>query len=172
VGMLKSDDRLRQPRTTQSRAGSGGTELIRALAVAFLLLLPGAAIAQALTPAGLWKTFSDHTGEADGLVRIVEVNGEFIGKVLAVFSPPATDPNPLCEECSGELKDQPVVGMTILRGLRWDGEEYSGGEILDPDDGRVYRCRLRLAEGGRKLQVRGFIGISLFGRTQTWERQE
>ena len=58
--------------------------------------------------------------------------------------------------------------MKILRGLRWDGEEYSGGEILDPDDGSVYRCKLRVTGAGQKLEVRGFIGISLFGRTQIW----
>lgn len=130
------------------------------------------ASAQALTPSGLWKTFSDRTGEADGLVRIIETNGEFEGTVQKVFSPPAPSPAPLCEECAGELRNKPIVGMTILRGLRRDGDEYSGGEILDPDDGKVYRCRMRLIQGGRKLEVRGYVGISLFGRTQTWERQD
>ena len=105
-------------------------------------------------------------------MRIVEVTGEFRGTVQAVFSPPAPSPNPFCEECSGELKNKPIVGMTILRGMRWDGEQYSGGEILGPDNGRFYRCTMRLADGGRKLEVRGFIGFALFGRTQTWERQE
>ena len=143
------------------------------LAILLLLgMLPWTALAQGATAAGLWTTFSDRSGQADGLVRIVEVDGELRGTVVAVFSPPAPSPAPLCEECSGELKNKPVIGMTILRGLRWDGAEYSGGEILDPDDGNVYRCSMRLSEDGRTLEVRGYIGIALFGRTQRWQRQQ
>lgn len=145
---------------------------MRIVPLLMMMIVSGAAPAQALTPAGLWKTFSDRTGEADGLVRIVEVGGEFEGTVQAVFSPPAPSPNPLCEECLGELKDRPVVGLKILRGLRHNGDQYSDGEILDPDDGIVYRCTARLVEGGRKLELRGYIGIALFGRTQVWLRQE
>jgi uncharacterized protein (DUF2147 family) len=137
-----------------------------------LIAVSAAALAQPATPAGLWKTYRDRTGEADGLVRVVEVDGEFEGTVQAVFSPPASSPNPLCEECSGELRNAPIVGIKILQRLRWDGEQYSGGEILDPDDGKVYRCRVRLVDGGRKLEVRGFVGIPLLGRTQTWLRAD
>lgn len=104
-------------------------------------------------------------------MRIEEVEGELRGRVVAVFSPPAPSSEPLCERCRGELKNQPVVGMQILRGLRWDGAEYSGGEILDPDNGTVYRCRIRVAAGGRKLEVRGYIGVPLIGRTQVWTRE-
>lgn len=142
------------------------------LATAMILSATPLAQAEAQTPAGLWKTFGDHGGEAESLVRIIEVNGEFEGRVQVVFSPLSTMPNPHCDRCSGELKDKPVVGMKILKGLRRDGEVYSGGEILDPDDGKVYKCRLRLTDGGRKLEVRGYIGISLFGRSQSWLRQE
>ena len=137
-----------------------------------MIAVSAAALAQPPTPSGLWKTYSDRTGQADGLVRVVEVDGEFEGTVQAVFSPPASSPNPLCEECSGELRNAPIVGMKILRRLRWDGEEYSGGEILDPDDGKVYRCRMRLVDDGRILEVRGFVGIPLLGRTQTWLRAD
>jgi uncharacterized protein (DUF2147 family) len=137
-----------------------------------LLLFPVFAAAQAPTPAGTWKTYSDRTGQADGLVRIVEVDGAFEGTVLAVFSPPAASAAPRCEACSGEAKDKPVVGLKILRNLRWDGAQYSGGEILDPDDGYVYRCAARLVDGGRELEVRGYLGLPLFGRTQKWLRQD
>jgi uncharacterized protein (DUF2147 family) len=130
------------------------------------------ASAQSPTPVGLWRTFNESTGQADGLVRIVEVSGELRGSVVAVFSPPAPSANPLCEECSGELKNKPIVGMQILRGLRWDGAQYSGGEILDPDSGTNYRCRMRLIDNGQKLEVRGFIGLSFFGRTQIWVREQ
>ena len=119
----------------------------------------------------MWRTFDEHTGQAEALVRIVERDGELRGQVMVVFSPPAPSPNPLCESCSGELRNRPIVGMTILRGLRWDGGQYSGGEILDPDSGTIYRCRLRVVDGGRRLEVRGFIGFSLFGRTQLWLRE-
>jgi uncharacterized protein (DUF2147 family) len=140
-----------------------------ALLLALMLML-GTATAQAPAPVGLWKTYSDRTGEADGLVRITEANGELEGTVVKVFSPPAPSANPLCEECRGELRNQPIVGMKILRRMRAEADGYSGGEILDPDEGKVYRCALRVIEGGRRLEVRGYVGISLFGRTQVWDR--
>jgi len=146
-----------------------------ALGLAVLLalwLVSSSSVAQQPTPVGVWKTFNERTGQADGLVRIVAAKGEFVGQVTAVFSPPADSPNPLCEDCPGELKNKPVVGMTILRGLRWNGERYSGGTILDPDNGKVYQCRMRLLDEGRKLEVRGYVGITLFGRTQIWERAQ
>ena len=138
-----------------------------------ILVLATHAAAQSSTPAstpvGLWKTVNEK-GEPEGLVRIVDVAGEFRGTVERVYSPPAPEANPRCVPCSGELKDKPVIGMQILSGLRWDGEQYSGGEILDPNNGRSYRCLMRLVDGGRKLEVRGYIGISLLGRTQVWLR--
>lgn len=127
---------------------------------------------QAPTPVGLWQTVSDRTGQADGLVRIVEIDGEYVGTVVAVFSPPAESSNPVCEECKGGLKGKPIVGMAILHGVRRSADGYSTGEILDPDEGRVYKCRIALQDDGRKLEVRGYIGIPLFGRSQTWTRNE
>jgi uncharacterized protein (DUF2147 family) len=126
-----------------------------------------------IDPAGLWQTVSDRTGQPGGLVRVVEVDGEYIGTVVAVFSPPAPDAHPLCNLCQGDLKDKPVVGMNILRGVRRSGDTYSTGQILDPDEGQVYyRCRIALLDDGRKLEVCGFIGIPLLGRSQTWVRKE
>jgi uncharacterized protein (DUF2147 family) len=145
---------------------------MRAALYALLLAACSGAAAQNATPVGLWKTYSDRTGQADGLVRITEANGELEGTVEKVFSPPAPSPNPLCEECRGELHNQPIVGMKILRRMRRDGDAYSGGEILDPDEGTFYRCALRVVEAGRKLEVRGYVGISFFGRTQVWDRVE
>ena len=127
------------------------------------------AVAQPAAPAGLWQTVNER-GEREALVRITEVAGELRGNVVEVYSPPAPSAQPLCEACSGALRNQPIVGMEILRGLRWDGEQYSGGEILDPDEGRAYRCTLRLLQGGERLEVRGYVGISLFGRSQVWLR--
>ena len=135
-------------------------------ALATVILL---AAAQSSTPAGVWKTVNER-GEVEGLVRIEEVAGELRGTVQKVYSPPAPNANPLCLDCAGERKGKPVIGMQILSGLRWDGEQYSGGEILDPNNGRSYRCLMRLTDDGRKLEVRGYIGLSLFGRTQVWLR--
>ena len=123
-----------------------------------------------MSAVGLWQTVSDRTGQADALVRVVEVDGEYIGTVVEVFSPPAESSNPLCKECKGELKDKPIVGMAILHARR-SPEGYSSGEILDPDEGRVYKCRIALLDNGAKLDVHGYIGIPLFGRSQTWIRK-
>ena len=83
----------------------------------------------------------------------------------------ATAPNPLCEQCEGALRNQPIIGMTILRGLRRTAGGYQGGTILDPDEGRTYRCTIRLLDGGRRLEVLGYLGLPLLGRTQIWVRE-
>ena len=140
--------------------------LLAALAVA------GSALAQAPSLNGVWKSVSDRSGEAESLIRVTEADGAFEGTVIRVFSPPAASANPRCEHCAGELKDQPIVGMKILRGARRPGEPSGEGEVLDPDEGRVYRCTVTLTDGGTKLEVRGYVGISLFGRTQVWLRAE
>ncbi len=103
-------------------------------------------------------------------MRIEEKDGEFLGTVVRVFD--AAAPNPLCERCEGALKDKPVVGMTILRGLRREQGGFGGGTILDPDEGRSYRCRAQLVDGGRRLELRGYVGLPLLGRTQVWVRSE
>lgn len=121
---------------------------------------------------GLWKTIDDHTGKPRGLVRVTQVDGEYQAKVEKIFPKPGEDPNPSCEKCAGMRHDQPVIGMTILWGLTKQGDEYQGGEILDPENGKVYRAKMKLDDGGRKLYVRGYIGFSLFGRTQIWIREE
>ena len=136
------------------------------------LAVANLAHAQAPSPVGLWETVSDRLGKPDGRVRIVEVAGELRGTVIQVYSPPNERPDPVCEKCEGALKDKPVVGLTILTGVRRAGDGYGAGEILDPNNGKTYRCHVELRDGGRTLAVRGYIGISLFGRTQLWTRLE
>src|SRR5260370_10725752 len=104
------------PPDRPSRSGLVRSKLLRHVFV-LILVWCGPAWGQASTPAGLWQTVSDRTGQPGGLVRVVEVSGEYIGTVVAVFSPPAPDPHPLCELCRGDLKDKPVVRMIILRGV-------------------------------------------------------
>jgi len=136
------------------------------------LMVACAACADPGSPAGLWKTIDDKSGKERALIRIVDNNGVFEGSVEKIFDQPGDDPKHLCRRCDGERKDQPIIGMVFLWGLRRDGDTYSGGEVLDPNIGRIYRARLKLTDGGRKLEVRAYIGISLFGRSQTWLRQE
>jgi uncharacterized protein (DUF2147 family) len=129
-------------------------------------------VAAELSPSGLWRTIDDRTGKPRGLVRITEVNGEFQGKLEKTFPQPGEDPDPKCDQCSGSRRDQPVIGMTIIWGLIKHGEEYQAGEVLDPENGKIYRAKAKLEDGGKTLYVRGFVGISLIGPTQVWVREE
>jgi uncharacterized protein (DUF2147 family) len=129
-------------------------------------------LADTVSPAGLWRTIDDKTGKERSLIRIVDNGGTLEGKVEKIFDLPGDDPSHICKKCEGDRKDKPVIGMTILWGLKKSGDDYSGGEILDPNNGKIYRSKLQLLEGGKKLEVRGYIGVSLFGRSQTWLREE
>lgn len=130
------------------------------------------AMAQQASPVGLWKNIDDVSGKPKALIRITESNGELKGKIEKLFKNPNEDQNPKCDKCEGAQKDQPILGMTILSGMKRDGDEYNGGNILNPEEGKVYRSKLSLAEGGKILNVRGYIGIPMLGRSQVWLRQE
>jgi uncharacterized protein (DUF2147 family) len=136
------------------------------------LLMASTAWADDATPIGLWKNFDDGNGKARALIRITESNGTLQGKIEKVFPAPNESQNPKCEKCSGANKDALVIGLLILTGLKKDGDEYIGGQILDPDSGKVYQSKVHLTDGGKALSVRGYIGIPMLGRTQTWIRQE
>jgi len=112
------------------------------------------------------------SGKPTALIRITENGGELQGKIEKLFRPAQEDQNPKCVQCQDARKDQPILGMSILSGLKKDGDHYDGGEILDPKNGKVYKAKLTLREGGRKLDVRGYIGMPMLGRSQTWSRQE
>jgi uncharacterized protein (DUF2147 family) len=127
--------------------------------------------AESDSPVGNWKTFDDKTGRAKSIVQIAEENGELTGKVLEVLESPA-GPHPLCQPCEGERKDKPVEGMTILWGAKKNGASWEDGEILDPENGKIYHVILTLLGSGQKLAVRGYIGIPVIGRRQIWQRQE
>ena len=116
---------------------------------------------------GKWKTIDDETGKALSVVEIYESKGKVYGKVIEIFNP--KNRNRVCENCSGEDKNKPILGLTIIKGLSKDGNEYNSGKILDPKNGKLYQCYITL-DSFDKLKVRGYIGISLLGRTQYWER--
>ena len=127
----------------------------------------GAAAAGAGSPIGLWKTIDDKTGAARAIVRIYEQDGRLFGKIQKSFKPGAEQR--VCDVCTDERKDQPIIGLIIIRNMKRADDEYSGGDILDPDTGSVYHCKMHV-EGGTRLVVRGYIGFSLIGRNQTWQR--
>ncbi|HUG21785.1 DUF2147 domain-containing protein [Piscinibacter sp.] len=129
------------------------------------------AFAQA-TPVGLWKTIDDDTQKEKSLVRIAESGGVLSGKIEKLLDPTAK-PDAVCDKCTDERKDKPILGMTILRNLKHnadDAEWWDGGDVVDPNNGKTYKARVRTIEGGKKLQMRGYIGP--FYRTQTWVRVE
>jgi uncharacterized protein (DUF2147 family) len=120
------------------------------------------------SPAGRWKTIDDVTHLAKSIVVIREQNGTFRGTIEQIFDPPV--PNPTCYLCSGVKKDRPLMGLEILWGFKRDGNRWSGGQVLDPETGKIYHASLSLEENGAKLRLHGYIGIPLFGRTQSWLR--
>jgi uncharacterized protein (DUF2147 family) len=121
------------------------------------------------TPAGLWKT-ADDKGKATGYVRINEAQGVFTGVIEKGLENEKQEE--FCTACKGERKNQKMIGMTVIKNVKAKGGAYEGSEILDPFSGNTYRVKLTPIEAGKKLEVRGFVGISLFGRTQIWERAE
>lgn len=122
---------------------------------------------------GTWKTIDDETGSVKSLVEIYESSGEFKGKIVKLFRKEDEDQNPRCDKCDGDKKNQPLVGLEILWGLKKESDvKWIDGKIMDPKNGKTYSCKMELHDGGKRLKVRGFLGISLLGRTQVWERQE
>lgn len=124
------------------------------------------------SPVGLWETIDDETGKVKSHVRIYAENGVLTGKIEALLNRKPGDENPLCTACEGARKDQPMLGMQVIWGMTADGDEFSGGRILDPAKGSEYKCSFKVIEEGKRLKVRGYIGFSLFGRSQTWNRIE
>ena len=129
-----------------------------------------ASIAFAQSPAGLWKTIDDATGKEKAMVRITESAGVFTGKVEKLLDPTKQDSK--CDDCTDSRKGQPVLGLTIIRNIKKGESHWEGGDILDAANGKVYRARLTLSADNKKLDVKGYIGTPLFGRTQTWSRVE
>lgn len=146
--------------------------LARRLAVALAAsALSAAATAEILSPVGAWTTIDDETKQPKSVVRITEKDGVFSGTVVKIFDPAKQDSK--CDDCAGDdpRKGKPVIGMTILTGLKHNGESvYAGGTILDPANGKTYNAEVTVIEGGKKLEMRG--SVLFIGRTQTWVRAD
>ena len=147
---------------------------LRILAVTFVGLLASAGAFAQATPAGLWKTIDDNTKQPKAYIRIVETNGVYSGKLEKIIDP--TAPNEaICKACTDDRRDKPLLGLELMRGVKQNAEDktvFDGGRILDPNNGTDYKVKLKPIEGGAKLEVRGYVGFSLLGRTQTWIRAE
>ncbi len=158
---------MRRPTRTRTRHV---TVVLNVLLTVFPQLALAQVISSLDSPVGVWRTIDDKTRQPHGLVRVFERNGELVATIETSFDP--KELNDICDKCPGERKNKKVIGMEIMRGMRKKGNEYSGGEILDPDTGSIYKCRMTLEAGGKQLVVRGFIGISLVGRSQIWYREK
>ncbi|TRX43014.1 DUF2147 domain-containing protein [Flavobacterium restrictum] len=133
----------------------------------YLLFISSIITTSAQTVIGKWKTIDDETGKAKSIVEIYEKSGKIYGKVWDILDLAHRNFN--CIKCSDEDKNKPILGMIVIKGLTKEGNEYNSGKILDPKNGKLYKCYITL-ESKDKLKVRGYIGISLFGRTQYWYR--
>ena len=143
------------------------------LAAALTVALSSVCAMAQMTPVGLWKTIDDDGKTEKSLVRITDSGGVLSGAIEKIFDVAKQDAK--CDKCADDRKDKPVLGLIIIRNVRQDGDDkglWDGGDILDPKEGKVYKTRLKPADGGKKLEVRGYIGAPLFGRTQVWQRVE
>jgi len=122
------------------------------------------------SPVGRWKTVDDSTGKVKSIVAIREENGKLYGTIEELFDPPV--PHPTCYLCTGDLKDRPLVGLQVLSGFAFDGRQWSGGMVLDPETGKIYRASMAIEDGGKKLRLHGYFLVTLLGRTEHWLRDE
>jgi uncharacterized protein (DUF2147 family) len=121
------------------------------------------------TATGLWEE-SDSSGRVGAWFYIFELNGTYVGAMVKMFVKPGGNPNPLCTACSGSEKNQPSLGLLMIKGMQRNGRSYENGTILDPRDGNVYNATMEVTADGQKLKLRGYVGIPLFGQTQVWKR--
>jgi len=149
------------------------TKTIQGVLLLLVMLFATSTVLAAGSVTGLWKTIDDVTGKPKSIIRITESGGVLSGTVIKIFPRPGHDQNAVCEQCKGSLHNKRIVGMTVMNGLSEEKNNpgnWSGGRILDPENGKTYRCALHLKDGGQVLSVRGYIGVQLFGRSQEWLR--
>jgi len=148
--------------------GASRPNLVGAILIIAATTLPLFAAEPTVT--GLWEQVDENSGQPESWFKIEERNGVYEGKLVKIFFKPGEDPNWVCDQCQGADKGRPVQGLTLIRGMQRNGYSYENGTIMDPRDGKVWRALMRLTPDGQKLEVRGYLGISLFGRSQVWNR--
>ena len=117
---------------------------------------------------GQWETFDDETKEKKAVIEIYNKNNLFFAKIVKSYT---SEKDAVCETCKGSSKGKPIIGLVIVQNIKKDGDEFNDGTILDPENGKTYSCNLELVDNN-KLKVRGYLGFSLFGRTQYWLRKD
>ena len=123
------------------------------------------------TPVGYWKTIDDKTGKPRSIVKVFEYNGELRGRIEKLLDVPSGAKPPTCDECPGDKKGKPVLGLEFLWGFKRDGANWGEGSVLDPEEGKVYHANLELLDGGKRLKLFGFVRVVFkIGRSQTWSR--
>ena len=137
--------------------------------IILLLLITISYTANSQTIFGKWHSFNDETQEVESVIEVYEKNGKAFAKIIEIKNPDRK--TAVCDKCKGPKKDKPILGMEILSGLKKNDDEWSGGKILDPKNGKEYKCYIKLVEDN-KLKIRGYIGFSLLGRTAFWQRAE
>ena len=145
---------------------------MKSILAALLLAGASATVFAQASPVGVWKTIDDETKQEKSIVRIADNGGVLTGRIEKLANP--DKPDAVCDKCTDARKDQKILGMTIVEGVKKAANEdyWDGGTILDPNKGEVYKVRMTPADGGKKLEVRGYVGMPLLGRTQTWIRVE
>ena len=135
--------------------------------IIFLFFLLTGVLTNAQSIIGEWETFDDKTGDKLSVVEIYKTNNQFFGKITKLYEDSSDS---ICDQCEDENKNKPIIGLVVLQNLEADEDEYNNGTILDPNNGETYKCYIKLINKN-KLKLRGYIGFSLIGRTQFWQRK-